>query len=169
MRTGLYFAIAILFCFSCVRKDRFTESAAFGIGVYDQVGLLNDEQKRSLSVLIDSVQDIGPELAVFIIDTLNGEPIETVSINKARSLRLGRADFNDGLLITISTKDRAVRIEVGTGLETIISDEIAAEIIRNDIVPAYRLEKYYEGLHSAITSIKHLLRENSAAIGKDLE
>ena len=85
----------------------------------------------------------------------------------ADSLRLGRSTHNDGLLITVSFFDRRARIEVGTGLENIIKDEIAAEIIREDMAPRFREENYGLGIYIGVSRIAKLIRTNEILIGTE--
>lgn len=87
----------------------------------------------------------------------------------ADSLGLGRPTYNDGILITIAFKDRMARIEVGTGLENIIKDEIAAEIIREELAPKFREENYGQGLFLVVEEISRLIRDNSHRVGQKPE
>ena len=79
---------------------------------------------------------------------------------------IGRKDYNDGLLITVALQDRQTRIEVGYGLEKIVKDKIAARIIREDMVPNFQTENYYEGLRVAVDKIKTLIEGNQALVGQ---
>ena len=81
-------------------------------------------------------------------------------------MKLGRSNFNDGLLIAVALKERAIRIEVGYGLEKIIKDEIASRIIREEIGPRFKEEKFYEGLYTAVEKIKKLIEENKDLVGQ---
>jgi uncharacterized protein len=83
----------------------------------------------------------------------------------AEELRLGRSTHNDGLLIAIVTMERKIRIEVGTGLENIIKDEVAARIIRDDMAPLFRQEKYGQGIYLAVDKITKLIEENKELVG----
>ena len=72
-----------------------------------------------------------------------------------------------GLLITISFLDRKARIEVGTGLENIIKDEVAGEIIREDIAPKFREQNYGRGIYIAVSKIDKLIRDNEKLVGTE--
>jgi len=63
----------------------------------------------------------GAQMAVIIIESTNRQSIEEFSLKVATAWRLGRAGVNDGLLFTIARDDRRLRIELGTGLETVMS------------------------------------------------
>lgn len=70
-------------------------------------------------------------------------------------------------MITISVFDRKARIEVGTGLENIIKDEIAAEIIRKDMAPKFREANYGQGINLAVSKIAKLIRDNEELVGTE--
>ena len=75
-------------------------------------------------------KNIGSQIAVLTIETLNGEEINSFSIRTAEEMQLGRDKYLDGVLMTFSLRDRSMRIEVGEGLEKILKDEIAKRICR---------------------------------------
>ena len=81
-------------------------------------------------------------------------------------MKLGRKEFDDGILITLSVKDHNVRLEVGYGLEKIIKDEVAARIIRDEMIPEFREERFYAGLKAAAFEIRNLIEENRGLIGQ---
>jgi uncharacterized protein len=80
-------------------------------------------------------------------------------------LRLGRSTHNDGLLITIVTMERKLRIEVEMGLENIIKDEVAGRIIRDDMAPLFRQEKYGQGIYLAVDKISKLIVQHKELVG----
>ena len=148
---------------ACIPRVESTERDC----VNDYVNLLSTAQQKSLTAeIIELEETIGSQIAIMIIDTLNGEKIEDYSFKKANEWALGRKGYNDGILITMSMKDRKMRIEVGKGLEKIIKDEIAAKIIREDMVPDFKKDKNYEGLMSAVIKIKGLIKENKDLVGQ---
>jgi len=58
-----------------------------------------------------------------------------------------------------------MRIEVGTGLENILKDEIAARILSEDMAPKFKEGKYGQGLYAAIDKIANLIRINKDQVG----
>jgi len=78
---------------------------------------------------------------------------------------LGRQHDDDGVLITVALRNKQMRIEVGRGLERILTDEKAEQINLELIAPRFREEKFYEGLRAA-AAITLLLGENKDRIRK---
>jgi uncharacterized protein len=135
--------------------------------IFDNARLLTVQQKDTLFELITGLEKrIGSQIAIFTIDSLNGESINEFSLKTAEKLRLGRAKFDDGLLITVAVSNRQMRIEVGYGLEKIIKDEIAARIIREDMAPRFREEDYGGGLKVTVEKIIKLIEDNKELVGK---
>jgi uncharacterized protein len=134
--------------------------------IIDNSHLLSKPQKDSIFKLIKKLdQEIGSQIAVMTIDTIGNEGIEGFSLRMTEDLRLGRSTHNDGLLITIVTMQKKMRIEVGTGLENIIKDEIAAQIIREEMIPSFRQKKYGRGIYLAVNRISKLIIDNKELVG----
>jgi uncharacterized protein len=75
---------------------------------------------------------------------------------------VGRKDHDDGLVLFLFMKERKVRIEVGIGLEQTISDDFAASVIRDRIVPTFRKEDYAGGLNAAADALIARIDEEAA-------
>ena len=135
--------------------------------IFDRADLMMPQQEDSVFSLISTLEaDIGSQIGVLTIPSLKGKSIEQFSIAVADSLRLGRPTYNDGILITVALADRQMRIEVGTGLENIVKDEIAAQIIRDDMVPKFRQQNFGAGIYAAVGRICQLIREHETLVGQ---
>lgn len=135
--------------------------------VTDEVMLLSSEEKEKLATELKSLRDnVGSQMAILIVDSIQGMTIEEFSLQKATTWGLGRKDYDDGVLITVDMRSSQIRIEVGYGLEKIIKDEIAARIIRDDMVEHFRKENYYEGLHQAVSHMIELITTHKSLIGQ---
>lgn len=77
----------------------------------------------------------GHDVAVLLIPSLGGRPIESVATDVFRDWKIGRQDVDDGALLLMAMEDRELRIEVGRGLEGELTDLLSSRIIRNVIVP----------------------------------
>lgn len=151
---------------SCSTEKKIDTSSNTGERIIDNSYILTKSQKDSIETLIKKLDhEIGSQIVVLTIDTLGKEKLEEFSLKMAEELRLGRSTHNDGLLIAIVTMERKIRIEVGTGLENIIKDEVAARIIRDDMAPLFRQEKYGQGIYLAVDKITKLIEENKELVG----
>lgn len=154
--------VLLLFIAACGNPEKANTDS-----IRDSVNVLTTRQLEDLRKQIDELKDsVGSEIRILIINSLRGEKIEDYSLRTARALEIGRPVFNDGILITVAINDRQMRIEVGTGLEGIITNEIAGEIIQQKMTPDFREAKYYEGLSKAVQQLKTLIHANAERIGE---
>jgi len=135
--------------------------------ILDSANLFNAQQKGLLFEKLDDYEStVGPQIAVVTIETLGGKNLNEYSLDVANQLQLGRKKYSDGILITVVSRDRQMRIEVGTGLEGIIRDEIAGHILTDRMAPKFRQNKFYEGIFSAIDTLHFLINRDKTKIGK---
>lgn len=122
--------------------------------VNDLAGKLSPAEEQRLEAQLLSYNDTtSNEVAIVLIPTLDGYPIEEFSTKLFREWGIGNKKTNNGVLILASIDERKVRIEVGYGLEGAIPDITANRIIDEDIRPNFRSGDYYEGLKAAADHI----------------
>ncbi|MEQ1802786.1 MAG: YgcG family protein [Gammaproteobacteria bacterium] len=119
--------------------------------VVDQTATLSDAERVALeSRLADLETRKGSQIAVLIVATTQPEAIEQFSIRVLDSWKLGRRDTDDGVLLLVAREDRAVRIDVGYGLEGAIPDATANRVIDEYILPRFREEDYAGGIAAGV-------------------
>lgn len=119
--------------------------------VTDLTGTLSPDQKAALeSRLAAFEQQKGSQIAVLIVPTTTPEEIEQYSIRVAEAWKLGRKGVDDGVLVLLAKDDRAVRIEVGYGLEGVIPDAIAKRVIEEIMIPHFRQGDIAGGLSAGV-------------------
>jgi uncharacterized protein len=74
-------------------------------------------------------------MAVVLLRGLEGDALEDVSMRAAEQWRLGDAKRDDGLLVLLAMKERSARVEVGYGLEGVVTDALASRVIRDVMAP----------------------------------
>lgn len=135
--------------------------------ILDSADLLTPEQEDSIFLLIKDLEsNIGSQIALLTVSFIEGETINEFSIRIAEKMGLGRKEFDDGVLITLAVGNKQARIEVGKGLELIVKDEVAARILREDMIPQFRQGDFFSGVKTAVKKIKKLIEENKELIGK---
>jgi len=92
----------------------------------------------------------GSQIAVLIVLTTQPETIEEYSIRVVDAWKLGRKRIDDGVLLIIAKQDRAVRIEVGYGLEGVLPDAIAKRIVDEIIVPKFKQGDFAGGINAGV-------------------
>jgi uncharacterized protein len=102
----------------------------------------------------------GAQLVVVTIDSLNGEPIDDFAVKLFEQWGIGKKDKSNGLLLLIAIQDRKSKIEVGYGLEPVITDGISGEILRS-IRPYFRANQYGEGLYFGAFALASRVAESA--------
>lgn len=122
--------------------------------VIDETGTLTDEQRVSLEqTLKDFETRKGSQISVLIVPTTQPETIEQYSIRVVEQWKLGRQKVDDGALLIVAKNDRTLRIEVGYGLEGVLTDATSNRIIYETIVPRFRQGDFYGGIAAGVGSI----------------
>ncbi len=133
----------------------------------DQGDMFTPAEEAQLVGLLNYIQqNTTAEIAVLTIPSLEDEDLEMYANRVFREWGIGKSDINNGLLILVSRDDRQVRIEVGYGLEGVITDAVSSQIIRNVIAPAFREEKYAEGVGRAVAEIALLVQDDPSTVSK---
>ena len=119
--------------------------------VTDLTGTLTSEQSATLEQQLRAFEaKKGSQIAVLIVPTTQPETIEQYGIRVAEAWKLGRRGVNDGALLLVAKDDRAVRIEVGYGLEGVLPDVLANRIVDQVVVPRFRSGDFFGGIREAI-------------------
>jgi uncharacterized protein len=131
--------------------------------VNDFAGLLNNNEVNALENKLVAFDDsTSTQIAIVTIDDLHGYEVADYAQRLAEKWGIGQKGLNNGMLILVKTKtddsQGKVSIEQGYGLEGAIPDITCAEIIDNEIIPAFKNENYYEGLDKATTVLMALAR-----------
>lgn len=122
--------------------------------VHDDAHVLKQETIDALEKQLEVYEDsTSNQIAILIINTLNGEPIESFSIRLAEKWQLGQKDKDNGVLMIVAVDDHEMRIEVGHGLEGVLTDAASSRIIRNEMAPEFRRADYDAGITAGVHGI----------------
>jgi uncharacterized protein len=126
--------------------------------INDYTGTISSDWKNRMSELALKVEkDTGCEIAVAVIDNLQGMEIEEYAVKLFEKWGVGKKGQDNGILLLVSMQDKALRIEVGYGLEGIITDLEAKRIIDDVVVPRFKLNDYNTGIYNGIAEIANLI------------
>ena len=122
--------------------------------VVDRADLLTPDQEKLLTAKLAALEaHEGAQFAVATTPSLQGETIEAYSLKLARAWGLGSKARNDGLMLLIAPNERRVRIEVGTGLEKTLTNDLCAQIIRDDITPRFKTGAMFDGINAGVDAL----------------
>lgn len=152
MKRWLIYFILLLQCFFAACATAAPQippkpTAAAGIYVQDYAQVLSAEDKsRLLSIGQELDNKTTVQLAVVTVKTLDGQPIEDYALAILREWGIGSKEKNNGALIVVAVQDRRSRIEVGYGLEGLLSDGLTGRIQDQAMIPYFRKGNYAAGI-----------------------
>ena len=122
--------------------------------VVDQAQILSPEQEMQLTQKLEAVEQASSrQLVVATIASLEDHPIEDYGYQLGRHWQLGQSEANNGMILLVAPTERKVRIEVGYGLEPIMTDALAHQIIQQQILPRFRENDYAGGISAGADAI----------------
>lgn len=98
-------------------------------------------------------KECGAQVVVVTVKSLNGEDLESYSLNLARSWRIGSDKNDDGILLLLAVDERKVRIEVGYGLEGALPDSKTGRILDTYGVDSFKKNDFSTGLAAVYDSL----------------
>lgn len=119
--------------------------------VTDLTATLSDAERAALEQKLAAFEARkGSQVAVLVLSGTAPETIEQYGLRVAEAWRLGRKGVDDGALLLVAKDDRALRIEVGYGLEGVLTDATSRRIIDEIIVPYFRQGDFYRGIDAGV-------------------
>lgn len=143
--------LSILFVFLPARAK---DIPALKAHINDISGSLSKDTVAQLEAkLQEHEKNTSNQVAVLIIDSLEGEILEEYSLKVAENWKLGQKGKDNGVLLLIVKNDRKLRIEVGYGLESALTDAQSNRIINYGIVPKFKSGEFDNGVTEGVNGI----------------
>jgi len=126
--------------------------------VIDLSGTLSSAQQQALEQRLNDFEvRKGSQIAVLLVPGTQPEAIEQYAIRVAEQWKLGRKKIDDGAILVVAKNERALRIEVGYGLEGALNDATAKRIIDDIIVPHFKQEDFYGGINNGVDAMMRVI------------
>jgi uncharacterized protein len=130
----------------------------------------NTLTQSQLAFLYNDLSDFNDttsnQIVLLMIHSLNNYPLENFTYETAAKNNIGTKKNNNGILFFIAKNDRKMRIEVGYGLEGALPDALCSSILRNEVMPYFQQDEYFEGIKAGIDAIKLATKGEYVAIKK---
>jgi uncharacterized protein len=158
-KTLLGFLCVLLFSSYAV-SAKYTKPVGW---VNDFAGVLSEETKSAISKVANDVeQATSDEIAVVTIKSLGQSSIEEYALGIFNEWGIGKKEKNNGVLLLASVEEKRLRIEVGYGLEGILSDGRCGEILDRYVVQEFRKGNYNGSLLSGARALAQALSSKGA-------
>ena len=123
--------------------------------VLDAAGILSEGEENSLEIDLQNYQEeTSNEIAILIVNTLDGEAIADVAVDVGREWGVGSQENDNGIILLIAIEDRKLFMATGYGLEGAVPDLAAKQIIDNEITPYFTSDDYSAGIEAGVDALK---------------
>jgi uncharacterized membrane protein YgcG len=128
--------------------------------VSDFANVLNDGTRRSLEAQLEALdRQTSIQVACVTVKGLDGQSIERFATRLFNAWGIGTARRNNGVLVLVAPRDRQMRIEVGTGLEHVLTDDLSARVIQTYFVPEFRSGRFDRGIEAGVARVIEIVRQ----------
>ncbi len=122
--------------------------------VTDFTNSLSYNEWRILESRLKQYEDsTSTQVAVLMINSLEGASIDDFSMRVFEKNKLGQKGKDNGVLVLIAKADHKARIEVGYGLEGVLTDATTVQIREREMNPFFKVNNFYGGLSAGISAI----------------
>lgn len=135
----------------------------------DYAGVISPSVKAAVEKYCAEVEaKTGAQIAILILPSLHGEPVEDVAVDVFQKWGVGKKGTDEGVLLLLATQDRRMRLEVGYGLEPVIPDGFAGEVLRA-MRPYLRAGDYGGAITDAVRTLgERIAASKGVSIGEGL-
>lgn len=170
LRASILSVIFVISVFFVSSVSAYTSPGKPTGAVNDFAGILSAEERSALEIKVREFQrPAGLEMAVVTVPSLGGETIENYAVKLFAEWGIGQKLKDNGVLLLIAPNEREVRIEVGYGLEPLLTDAESSQIIRTVILPAFKSGDYSGGIRAGIDGIETAVNADPAVVPSEPE
>ena len=135
---------AFCFCFALNFNEQINDEAH----IFSQ-----NERDELLNLVQNFEQNSTTQIAIVTLNSLESRSIEELSLEIARGYKLGQKEDSNGVLLVVAPNEKKVRIEVGYGLEGVLTDAISSQIINSVMIPEFKNGNMSAGIKKGVVAI----------------
>lgn len=129
--------------------------------VVDRANLLTPAVEAALTGRLETLERATrDQLVVVTLASLDSKAIETVGLELGNGWGIGQDELDNGVLLIVAPNERKVRIEVGSGLEGLLSDAAAQAIIDERLLPEFRSGRFETGIEAGVAAMIEILEQD---------
>jgi uncharacterized protein len=138
--------------------------------VNDHAGVLSSQACIAIDgMLADLERTDSTQVMVLTVPSLEGDSLEDFALRVFQTWGIGQKGLDNGVLLLIAEKERKIRIEVGYGLESRLTDLKAGRIIGNVIAPEFKQGRFDLGVIAGVSAIIGAVRGEFQAWDKPVD
>lgn len=164
------FIIATLAGCSTTEKQILIPNVEENVFIYDQGSFLDDTVEEKVNnMLVQLEEKTTIEFAIITIPSLNNMTIEDYAADLGNELGIGKKDEDNGILLLISKEDNRVRLEIGDGLQGILTDSLSGKILDNFFVPHRSEDDYDSAVSETVQAVINVLAASEEYSSLDIK
>jgi len=122
--------------------------------VTDAAGVIAPDQKQALTAKLAKFEaDTKHQMVIVTVPSLGGEDVAKFTLKLANRWGIGRKGYNDGVVLLVAPSEHKVRIEVGRGLESILTNELCAQIMADKLLPRFKAGDMFGGIDAGTDAL----------------
>lgn len=137
--------------------------------VNDYAGIIGERTENEIEEYLSSLEEqSGVQIAVLTVPSLEGENIAGFGIKVAEKWQLGEKGKDNGAVLIVAMQEHDLRIEVGDGLEGVLTDAKCGLIIRNVIIPCFKDGNYSLGILRGVKNMGGVATDNMEIVSRSV-
>src|SRR5688572_27398098 len=165
MRAATYLFVTLLWATSAVAQTLPKPSGR----VTDLANVIDAGTEGEIVSRLDQLeQKTSSEIAVVTVPSLDGVPVDDYAVRLFKQWGIGQSKTDNGVLVLVAPNEREMRIEVGYGLEGILPDGLAGQIIRENFTPRFRDNDYSGGIRDGVSRVIDVVEKQQVLTPEEL-
>lgn len=161
-RYGIPLLLGILVCL-CPMQIYADDTLIIDDYINDHAHIIDDDTEEELNRLgYQLEQETGAQVVFITEESLHDQDIRQVAYQTFKKYQLGDKDKDNGILFIVSIEDKLRYMEVGRGLEDVITDIKSQHLQTDYLVPYFQKEDYSTGIQKLYTQTVQVIEDNQA-------
>lgn len=137
--------------------------------IADLANVIDAATEADLDRRLDELeQKTTSEIALVTVPSLDGVPVEDYAVRLFKEWGIGQAKSDNGVLVLVAPNEREMRIEVGYGLEGVLPDGLAGEVIREQFIPRFRDNDYNGGIRDGVVRVIEIVEKEEVLSAEEI-
>ncbi len=165
MRAATYLFVTLLWATSAVAQTLPKPSGR----VTDLANVIDAGTEGEIVSRLEQLErQTSSEIAIVTVPSLDGVPVDDYAVRLFKEWGIGQAKQDNGVLVLVAPNEREMRIEVGYGLEGILPDGLAGQIIREQFIPRFRDNDYNGGIRDGVARVVEIVEKQQVLTAEEL-
>ena len=137
--------------------------------IADLANVIDAATEADLDRRLDELeQKTTSEIALVTVPSLDGVPVEDYAVRLFKEWGIGQSKSDNGVLVLVAPNEREMRIEVGYGLEGVLPDGLAGEVIREQFIPRFRDNDYNGGIRDGVVRVIEIVEKEEVLSAEEI-